>query len=269
MINQILKTSLKLILFPLFLGLFLLFYKFKPHHIKRVQTRFAQFFPEQKLNIFRYFLVLYDNVIEMIWGHLFPSQIRWNYQDLQFWKEYAGVDSDVNNQENSRANSRAICAFGIHYGPFELAYLALLHPQKTVWVMAKNQPYGFWNTLLKKIRAKSGLIFFDPSEMKSVLPKIIKEKGILALLIDQNPEPSEEWLFLGQKSAVTLKLVEWMQKQGAFVFPFAVLKQNSQIEVLVGQGEQNRESWRDFFEKQLRSRPYNFIWYYKKTWKEY
>jgi lauroyl/myristoyl acyltransferase len=240
----------------IFIGLFYIFWPliplFKPHYIRRVRSHLAKVKVFHHISVRSVYLRMWLNFCTSLYMHLFHKSLHFRYQNQELWDEFWSFPGPR-------------CAFGIHFGPFELAYCALRHPQSRIWVMVKEQKPFWLNQILLKVRQKSGLIFFTPQNLASVLPQLIRENGVLAILIDQSSQYDTEWNWFGQPTQVSLKLVHWMKKQGALILPFAVQNTPTGIKAIAFSSVD--ETWEKQFETLILNSPSDFTWHYPRFWK--
>lgn len=86
---------------------------------------------------------------------------------------------------NTITDKTPIVAISIHQGPFEILHRSLCRYHKNVFLLTNPFPNTNLTHALHEIRQHPHLFEHSTEEVGSVLKRTIREKGILALLIDQ------------------------------------------------------------------------------------
>lgn len=110
---------------------------------------------------------------------------------------------------------------GIHQGAFEMQHRALLRYSPTVHLFTQSLHCKALNQAIRNIRKRAGLKEHDTNEVGSVLKQVIREKGVMALAIDQShgSKGNEVELF-GRKSHLFLRLPIKANQMGAAIVTF-------------------------------------------------
>ncbi len=121
---------------------------------------------------------------------------------------------------------RPILLCGIHSGPFEWLYKSPQAPEIktghrpffTLTASSFSPPLTRYMQTGRLLDGKRAIL---NNRIQGVLPVIIRQKGILAVMVDQMPGEDKDFITLWDqiKVPVHLKLVSWMAQQGALILP--------------------------------------------------
>lgn len=123
-----------------------------------------------------------------------------------------------------------IVVISIHQGPFEILHRSLCKYHRPVYLLTANFSNTLLNQALKTLREHPILHEYPENQAGNALRQCFKNKGILALLIDQGKgaSPCNTKLF-GLNSPLYLKLPIKANQMGASLVSFRVYKQNKSI----------------------------------------
>ena len=124
--------------------------------------------------------------------------------------------------EAARARGKGVVILTGHCGNWELAALALARQfNSPMSVVARRQNNPWLNSMVEKMRLNYGnLIIYKDNAVRNML-KIIRDNGMIGLLVDQAVYPNEGALidFLGRKAWASKTPVLLARKSGAAVLP--------------------------------------------------
>jgi len=112
--------------------------------------------------------------------------------------------SNIELVEELLSKGRGLIMMTGHYGNWELlAYSTGLFTQKQINAIVKNQKNLLFDKFIIQNREKSGNKMISAGNAAREIINIIKNKGIVALIVDQSADPNKDVFvdFLGRKAA--------------------------------------------------------------------
>lgn len=162
-----------------FEALFIIFYPlYKNSHKHKAWGRVKRLLEETKLDSKTtpkaVFYSLYKNALD---SFRFLGNHKKTAQKITYENEYL--------IQNTVADKTPIVAISIHQGPFEILHRSLCRYHKRVHLLTSPFQNAHLTNALHRIRQHPHLIDHSTKEVGYALKKVIREKGILAMLIDQ------------------------------------------------------------------------------------
>lgn len=123
-----------------------------------------------------------------------------------------------------------IVAISVHQGPFELLHRSLCRYHRLIYLLTNPFSDTSLTQALKKIRSHSHLKEYSPDDTHLVLKKLIREKGILAMLVDQAKNSKGVLTRLWDKNFnLYLRLPIKANQMGAAIITFRTFSVKNQI----------------------------------------
>lgn len=168
-----------------------------------------------------------------------------------------------------------IVAMSIHQGPFELLHRSLCRYNQHVHLLTNPFPDTALTSTLKKIRSHSHLEEHSTDSIGSVLKKVIREKGILAMLVDQAKNTKGTQVRLWDKDFILyLRLPLKLNQMGCAIITFRTFTLQDQIivrfeKVYPPQTEENiiKQGISKEIESWIEDHPEQWTWNYHKNFR--
>lgn len=118
-----------------------------------------------------------------------------------------------------------VVAISIHQGPFEILHRSLTRYSDHVYLFTHSFPDKALTDLLHEIRLTNGLEERETETVAKTLREFFKNRGILAMLIDQATEGrGNRVTLLGQQAELFLRMPLKAQSMGAGIVTFRTFR---------------------------------------------
>ena len=172
-------------------------------------------------------------------------------------------------------NNTPIVAMSIHQGPFEILHRSLCRYHHKVFLLTNPFPSSALTEALKKIRSHAHLEELSPDHTGEVLKKLIREKGILAMLVDQAKSAKGNLVSLWHKDYnLFLRLPIKANQMGAAIITFRTFSIKDQVivrfeKIYSPKTEENiiTEGFSKEMEFWIEEHPEQWTWNYHKNFK--
>lgn len=175
--------------------------------------------------------------------------------------------------QNALSQGMPVVAMSIHQGAFEILHRSLCRYSNQVHLISETFPDKALTQTIRKLRTDPHLKEYHTSEISIIFKKFLREKGILALLVDQAKTTKGNGITLfKKKTLVYLRLPLEANRLGAAIITFRTFREPSgnhvirfencympktEPQILIDHFSQEAENW-------ITQHPEQWAWNYYK-----